>query len=170
MRYNAILTALLSKSERFLYRYYILCALFCQAIDSAWLGKYNEGMADSILQPIENADAGASCPTLNTKLVNAFGLLQEKWALFIVYALLRGPVGFNEMSRNAGRINSTTLAQRLVLLEQAGLIRKTVHSTMPPRTSYELTEAGRGLQPVIEAIAAWSERYMPDHMAGCAEG
>ena len=107
------------------------------------------------------------CRRAHPKLVNAFSLLQEKWALFIVYALLNGPIGFNEMSRAAGRVNSTTLTQRLVLLEQAGLVHKKIHSTMPPRTSYELTEAGRALQPVIEAIAAWSERYMPDYEAQC---
>jgi DNA-binding HxlR family transcriptional regulator len=102
-------------------------------------------------------------------LLHALGLLQEKWSLFIIAALLHGPTGFNEMGRNAGRVNPTTLAQRLVQLENAGLVRKTVHSTMPPRTSYELTEAGRALQPVIEAIAAWSERDMPDRPTACAE-
>jgi DNA-binding HxlR family transcriptional regulator len=101
--------------------------------------------------------------------MHALGLLQEKWTLFIVAALLQGPTGFNEMGRNAGRVNSTTLAQRLVHLENAGLVRKTVHSTMPPRTSYELTEAGCALRPVIEAIAVWSERHMPDWPTECAE-
>ena len=122
-------------------------------------------MSSSPSDSVEAECCGA-LPQLTPKLVHAFNLLQEKWALFIVYALLNGPIGFNEMSRAAGRVNSTTLTQRLVLLEQAGLVRKEVHSTMPPRTSYELTEAGRALQPVVEAIAAWSERYMPDHDAG----
>ncbi len=107
-------------------------------------------------------EAGAP-PTI--QLANALSLLQEKWVLVIVHALLGGPSGFNEMSRAAGRVNSATLAQRLVLLEQAGLVSKTIQSTMPPRTSYELTEAGRALQPVLAAIASWSQRYMPDRPA-----
>ena len=65
----------------------------------------------------------------------------------IVYVLLQGPNGFNEVSRGAGEVNASTLAQRLVHLEEAGLVRKTVQSTMPPRTSYELTAAGRALLP-----------------------
>jgi len=117
------------------------------------------------LSPEEAARASASCPGLSAKATTAFGLLQEKWTLFIVFALLHGPAGFNEMSRNAGGINSTTLAQRLVLLEQAGLVRKTVQSTMPPRTSYDLTEAGRALSPIIMDIAAWGERYLEDRTA-----
>ncbi len=80
---------------------------------------------------------------------SAFGLLQEKWALSIVYVLLRGPNGFNDVGRGAGSVNSATLVQRLSRLEQAGLVRKTVRSTMPPRTIYELTESGRALEPVI---------------------
>src|SRR5262245_43127646 len=93
------------------------------------------------------------------RLAAAFGLLQEKWALSIIYVLLGGPAGFNCMARGAGSVNPTTLAQRLVRMEQAGLVTKTVQSTMPPRTSYELTEAGAALRPVMEAMCAWSARY-----------
>jgi DNA-binding HxlR family transcriptional regulator len=93
------------------------------------------------------------------RLASAFGLLQEKWALSIVYVLLRGPNGFNDVGRGAGSVNSATLVQRLSRLEQAGLVRKTVRSTMPPRTTYELTEGGRALKPVIDALARWSQRY-----------
>jgi DNA-binding HxlR family transcriptional regulator len=96
---------------------------------------------------------------LPPKLAAGVALLQEKWALAIVYVLLRGPVGFNGVGRGAGAVNSTTLAQRMARLEQAGVVKKTVTSIMPPRTSYELTEAGRALKPVIAAIERWSERY-----------
>jgi DNA-binding HxlR family transcriptional regulator len=93
------------------------------------------------------------------ELSAAFCLLQEKWALSIVYVLMRGPRGFNEMGRGAGAVNSTTLAQRLTRLERAGIVKKTIQSTMPPRTSYELTAAGRDLKPVIDALARWSARH-----------
>jgi DNA-binding HxlR family transcriptional regulator len=103
-------------------------------------------------------DCGKACG-VPERLNAAFGLLQEKWALSIVYTLMSGAIGFNEVGRGAGSVNATTLAQRLSQLERSGLVRKTVHSTMPPRTSYELTEAGAALRPVIEALAAWAERY-----------
>jgi DNA-binding HxlR family transcriptional regulator len=100
---------------------------------------------------------GASCPSRH--LTAGVNLLQEKWVLLIVRVLLSGPQGFNDMARNAGDVNSTTLAQRLARLEKAGLVKKTVQSVMPPKTSYELTEAGLALNPVIEAIESWSEKY-----------
>ena len=88
----------------------------------------------------------------------------------IVHALRGGPLGFNQMKRDGGGVTSTTLAQRLVLLEQVGLLQKTVQSTMPPRTSYELPAAGYELAPIIDAITAWGERYLPDAMPACANG
>ncbi len=92
----------------------------------------------------------------------ALTLLQEKWVLFIVYNLLQGALGFNELSRRAINVNSRTLSQRLDLLEQHGLISRTVQSSIPPRTSYELTDVGMALRPIIEAIVAWGENYMSE--------
>lgn len=96
------------------------------------------------------------CPVHDT-----IDLLQEKWVLHIVRALLSGPHGFNELGRAVGGANTTTLSSRLEHLERLGLVAKTVESTMPPRTRYELTEAGNELQSVIDAIGGWAKRHMP---------
>jgi DNA-binding HxlR family transcriptional regulator len=90
----------------------------------------------------------------------AFALLQEKWVLFTLHYLTEGAMGFNELSRCGKGINPTTLSQTLSLLEAAGLVTREVHSTIPPKTSYELTEAGRALKPILEAIGEWSARYL----------
>lgn len=95
------------------------------------------------------------CPVYDT-----IDLLQEKWVLHIIRALLDAPHGFNELSRAVGGANTTTLSQRLDHLERLGVVDKTVESTMPPRSRYELTEAGRELQYVISAIDAWAKRNM----------
>ena len=88
-------------------------------------------------------------------------LLQEKWNLHIIRALLPGPMGFNELGRAVGA-NPSTLTQRLDRLERAGVVDRTVHSAMPPRTSYALTCAGRGLQNVIGAIERWGNDNLKD--------
>ncbi len=105
-------------------------------------------------EPIHNTCGSPS-------LVLGIGLLQEKWAMLIVWRLMSGPCGFNELSRKGGGLNVTTLSQRLAMLEEAGLLTKTIHSTMPPRTSYELTPAGQALRPVLEGIESWSEKHLP---------
>ena len=89
-------------------------------------------------------------------------LLQEKWVLMIVFSLRDGPLSFCDLMRR-GTINTTTLTQRLHLLEEAGLLTKTIHSAMPPRTSYALTEGGLALRPILDAIAKWSGLYLTDH-------
>jgi DNA-binding HxlR family transcriptional regulator len=92
--------------------------------------------------------------------IAAIELLQEKWVLFIVRTLLGGAKGFNELRREVGGCNPSTLSERLETLEKHGIITKTVHSTMPPRTSYELTCSGFALQNVILEIDAWSRQYL----------
>ena len=73
--------------------------------------------------------------------------------------LTNGELGFNDLRRAVGA-NPATLSERLDYLEQLGVIRKTVHSVMPPKTSYALTEAGVGLQQVIDAITRWGQTHL----------
>ena len=98
---------------------------------------------------------GDFCP-----VYEAINLLQEKWTLHIVRSLLDGPKGFNELGRDIGGCNPTTLTQRLERLEAMGIVNKTVRSTMPPRTLYTLSEAGRELEGVIRAVGGWGERFL----------
>jgi DNA-binding HxlR family transcriptional regulator len=108
-------------------------------------------------------------------VAEAITLLQEKWTLHIIRALLDHPLGFNELGRAAGGCNPATLAQRLDRLEELGLVSRTVESVMPPRTSYRLTESGVELQEVIDAIDRWGRRHIserlvaPARRGGCVE-
>jgi DNA-binding HxlR family transcriptional regulator len=95
------------------------------------------------------------CPVYDAILV-----LQGKWTLHIVSALLHGARGFNDLARAIGGCNPATLAERLDTLEQLGLITKTVESTMPPRTSYALTRAGLALEDVVASIDRWGQRHL----------
>lgn len=121
-------------------------------------------MASTVTSNAEEHE-GDSC-VVPDQLSAAFGALQEKWALAIVYVLLRGPHGFNEIARAAGSVNPATLTMRLARMEQVGLVTKTVTSVMPPRTLYALTEAGEALRPVIKAFEAWARRH-PLQEDGC---
>ena len=100
----------------------------------------------------------------------AIQVLQEKWTMHIVRALLDGPLGFNELRRTVGGCNPATLKVRLDHLEDLGLVRRTVHSQMPPRTSYELAPAGVDLQRVIDAIDAWGRKHLDVVAAADAAG
>jgi DNA-binding HxlR family transcriptional regulator len=101
-------------------------------------------------------DGRAFCP-----IYDSIDLLQEKWVLHIVRALLERPHGFNQLSRAVGGVNTSTLASRLEHLERLGIVSKTVESIMPPRTRYELTESGVALGGVMDAIESWARAHMP---------
>lgn len=96
-----------------------------------------------------------SCPAYD-----AIQFLQEKWVLHIIRTLLDGPRGFNELGREIGGCNPTTLTQRLVMLEGLQLVTKNVQSRMPPRCTYELSSSGRALEQVIDAIDSWARTHM----------
>jgi DNA-binding HxlR family transcriptional regulator len=92
---------------------------------------------------------------------DAMKVLQGKWTLQIVRALLGGPRGFNDLARAVGGCNPATLSKRLDELVELGVVTKRVESTMPPRTCYTLTRAGRALDGVVTAIERWGERHLP---------
>jgi DNA-binding HxlR family transcriptional regulator len=87
-------------------------------------------------------------------------VLQAKWTLQIVHALMAGPMGFNELARAIGGCNPSTLAQRLDTLVRLDLLARKVEASTPPRTLYSLTPAGAALQPVIAAIDQWGTRFL----------
>lgn len=88
----------------------------------------------------------------------AISLLEGKWTLRIVRALLEGNRGFNDLARAVGGCNTATLSRRLEALVAEGVVDKKIESTMPPRTCYSLTACGRALEEVIVALARWSEK------------
>ncbi len=94
------------------------------------------------------------CPT-NAVLT----LLSGRWTLHIVRALLDGRARFNDIARAQG-INPRTLRERLRELEEEGVVTRTVVSLLPPHVEYALTEKGRALNGIFEALAQWGISWM----------
>jgi len=88
----------------------------------------------------------------------AAGLLERRWVVSILWASSEGAVRFNELKQAVGAIPPRTLAQRLVELEAAGVLERRVLDTRPPRVEYRLTEDGRRLKLVVDAISAFAAR------------
>ena len=91
---------------------------------------------------------------------DAIEVLQGKWTMQIVHALIGGPMGFNELARAIGGCNPSTLAQRLDTLVRLDLLTRRVEASSPPRTLYSLTAAGAALQPVVGAIEQWGRQHL----------
>ena len=83
-------------------------------------------------------------------------LLERRYAVSILYASHHGCTRFTEFRQALGEIPPGTLAQRLVELEQAGVLRREVRDARPPRVEYVLTGEGLELRGLLDALAAWA--------------
>jgi DNA-binding HxlR family transcriptional regulator len=88
----------------------------------------------------------------------AADVLERRYAVSILYASYQGCTRFNEFRQALGEIPPGTLAQRLVELEEAGVLRREVRDARPPRVEYVLTTDGLRLRDLLDALAAWAAR------------
>ena len=89
-------------------------------------------------------------------------LFGDRWGLLVVRELLRGVGHFNELERSLPGISRSTLAQRLRHLEKEGIIHRQVGDD-GRKIEYELTDAGRDLASVLNAMGLWGVRWLvPD--------
>jgi DNA-binding HxlR family transcriptional regulator len=83
-------------------------------------------------------------------------LLERRYAFSILYASHQGCTRFTEFRRALGSIPPGTLAQRLVELEEAGVLRREVRTERPTRVEYVLTAEGLRLRTLVDALAVWA--------------
>ena len=74
----------------------------------------------------------------------------------ILWASYEGASRFNEFKQSVGEIPPRTLAQRLVELEEAGVLERHVVDARPPRVEYTLTPEGRRLRAVVDALVLFA--------------
>ncbi len=92
------------------------------------------------------------CEPVPLEIRETASLLERRWQLSILYAALSGALRFNEFAEAVAGISPRMLSERLRDLEAAGLVQRTVLPTSPPTVEYRLTERGRRLGPLIEAM------------------
>src|ERR1700722_13640941 len=92
------------------------------------------------------------CEPVPMEVRAAAALLERRWQLSILYAALTGALRFNEFAEAVAGISPRMLSERLRDLEAAGLVARSVLPTSPPTVEYRLTDKGRRLGPLIEAI------------------
>lgn len=80
-------------------------------------------------------------------------LLSGAWTTHVLWHLQATPRRFGELRVDMPDISAKTLTARLRMLEQHGLVARTVMPTSPPSTEYRLTDLGQEVFPVLRAIA-----------------
>ncbi len=84
-------------------------------------------------------------------------MLSGKWKPRILWKIYQNEImRFNALQRSiSGGITAKMLTQQLRSLEEDGLITRTIYPVVPPKVEYRLSEFGRTLTPVLDAIACW---------------
>ena len=86
----------------------------------------------------------------------AMDLVGGKWKAVILYHLQDGSKRFAELHRHLLAATEATLNRQLRQLEADGLVCHTVFGEKPPlRSEYALTDFGRSVVPVLNALMQW---------------
>jgi len=78
-----------------------------------------------------------------------------KWKTVVLWYLIKEHKRFSELKRHIPGITEKMLSLQLKQLEKDGFIGRRVFAEVPPRVEYFLTESGRSLIPILNAISAW---------------
>lgn len=95
-----------------------------------------------------------ACPVETTLM-----LIGDKWKVLILRDLMPGTKRFGELKRSIGSISQKVLTAQLRDMEKKGLVNRKVYAEVPPRVEYSLTELGKSLQPILDAMRIWGENY-----------
>lgn len=95
-----------------------------------------------------------ACPVETTLL-----MIGDKWKVLILRDLVNGKKRFGELKKSIGSISQKVLTANLRDMEACGLVCRRVYAEVPPRVEYSLTEAGRSLKPVLDAMTRWGAEY-----------
>ena len=85
--------------------------------------------------------------------------ISDKWKVLILRDLLTGTIRSSELKRSLTPVTQKMLTQQLREMEEDGLVKRTGYPVVPPKVEYSLTEMGKSLQPVIDAMKAWGLEF-----------
>jgi DNA-binding HxlR family transcriptional regulator len=86
-------------------------------------------------------------------------LIGGKWKPIILFHIYTGSlVRFSEIKRKLPQVSDRMLTKQLKELESDGLIIRDVRSSFPLRVEYSLTDDGRSLVPILQAMSEWGDR------------
>jgi len=83
-----------------------------------------------------------------------------KWKGIILNHLIGGELRFNQIRRVIPDITQRMLTLQLRELERSGVVRRRVYSGMPMRVGYSLSDLGKTLIPLLQAMQEWGESYL----------
>ncbi len=90
------------------------------------------------------------CPIART-----LDIVGDRWTMLILRDLFLGSTRFTQFLASSPGLPPKILSDRLKKLDECGLIERVIYSQHPLRGEYRLTDEGRSLAPVLEAMVRW---------------
>lgn len=94
-------------------------------------------------------------PTSDCPVTYCLSKIGGKWKPVIIFCVLNDIDRFGALQRAVPGITKQMLTKQLRELEADGLISRKVYAEVPPRVEYALTDKGRSVLPVIDAMRSW---------------
>jgi DNA-binding HxlR family transcriptional regulator len=95
---------------------------------------------------------------MHCSIAQALEVVGEWWTLLILRDAFLGVTRFDDWQRRLG-IARNVLSTRLDALVEQGILERRQYQEHPPRDEYVLTQKGRDLAPVLDALRVWGDRY-----------
>lgn len=92
------------------------------------------------------------------------GFIGGKWKTVILFYLIEGPLRYSELRKKMTGVTERTLSLQLQKLEEDKLISRKVYTSKPPlKVEYSLTDFGKTLIPLLNAIAEWGDSVVANY-------
>lgn len=114
---------------------------------------------------LETSGTLVSQSRLTCAVESTLEVIGGRWKVLILRELLQGVRRFNELHRSLHGITQKMLTQQLRELEEDGIIHREVYLQVPPKVEYSLTETGKTLKPVLDAMHDWGIKYLESRNA-----
>mgnify|MGYP001770000737 CR=1 FL=1 len=90
----------------------------------------------------------------------ALDVIGGKWKPLILWALGDDVLRFSELQKALPSVNTKMLTKQLRELEEDGIIRRKIYPEVPPRVEYAITDFGKTLIPILNALCKWGAEYL----------
>jgi len=100
------------------------------------------------------------CTNTNCPVVATLDIIGGKYKALILWHLIDGTRRFGELRRLIPQATQKMLTQQLRELEGDNLVIRTVYPVVPPKVEYKLSDLGKSIKPILEAIRIWGIDYM----------
>lgn len=86
-------------------------------------------------------------------------IIGGKYKAVILWHLIDNTLRYSEIQKFVPKATPKMLSQQLKELEADGIINRKMYPVVPPKTEYSLTELGKSLIPIIQALENWGDEY-----------